>query len=77
MKFFNMEKDVFGFLFQSDVLMMEKVGSMFILLVVGIVVFIVLLVFDVCMERRVQVNYVFRFFVDLFKMLKIIEWLKY
>lgn len=72
-----MEKDVFGFLFQSDVLMMEKVGSMFILLVVGIVVFIVLLVFDVCMERRVQVNYVFRFFVDWFKMLKIIEWLKY
>lgn len=72
-----MEKDVFGFLFQSDVLMMEKVGSMFILLVVGIVVFIVLLVFDVCMERRVQVNYVFMFFVDLFKMLKIIEWLKY
>lgn len=72
-----MEKDVFGFLFQSDVLMMEKVGSMFILLVVGIVVFIVLLVFDVCMERRVQVNYVIRFFVDLFKMLKIIEWLKY
>lgn len=72
-----MEKDVFGFLFQSDVLMMEKVGSMFILLVVGIVVFIVLLVFDVCMERRVQVNYVFRFFVDLFKMLKIIEWIKY
>lgn len=54
MKSFNMEKDASGFLFQSDALTMEKVGSMFILLAVGIAVSIALLVFDVCTERRVQ-----------------------
>lgn len=54
MKSFNIEKDASGFLFQSDALTMEKVGSMFILLAVGIVVSIALLVFDVCTERRVQ-----------------------
>lgn len=54
MRSFNMEKDASGFLFQSDALTMEKVGSMFILLAVGIAVSIALLVFDVCTERRVQ-----------------------
>lgn len=77
MRSFNMEKDASGFLFQSDALTMEKVGSMFILLAVGIAVSIALLVFDVCTERRVQVNYAPRFFVDSFKMLKITEWSKY
>lgn len=66
MKSFNIEKDASGFLFQSDALTMEKVGSMFILLAVGIVVSIALLVFDVCTERRVQVIYAPRFFVVQF-----------
>lgn len=74
MRSFNIEKDASGFLFQSDALTMEKVGSMFILLAVGIVVSIALLVFDVCTERRVQVIYAPRFFVDSFEMLKITEW---
>lgn len=54
MRSFNIEKDASGFLFQGDALTMEKVGSMFVLLAVGIVFSIALLVFDVCTERRVQ-----------------------
>jgi hypothetical protein len=53
---FNTKKDASGYLFQTNALSMEKVGSMFILLALGIVVSVGLLVFDICTERRVQVR---------------------
>lgn len=63
MKSFNNEKDSSGYLFQGDALNMQKVGSMFILLAVGIVISVGLLIFDVCTERRVQViRYTFTFY---------------
>ncbi|XP_062600662.1 glutamate receptor ionotropic, kainate glr-3-like, partial [Saccostrea cucullata] len=51
---FDSTKDESGYLFKGSALGMDKVGSAYILLAIGIVLSVCLLVFDICTERRVQ-----------------------
>ncbi|XP_061171363.1 glutamate receptor 3-like [Saccostrea echinata] len=53
-KSFNSKKDESGYLFKGSALGMDKVGSVYVLLAIGIVLSVCLLVFDICTERRVQ-----------------------
>lgn len=68
---FNSKKDASGYLFQSNALSMEKVGSMFILLAIGIVVGVGLLIFDICTERKVQVSNIRTFSIIFIKQKKL------
>ncbi|XP_062577872.1 probable glutamate receptor [Saccostrea cucullata] len=51
---FDNKKEESGYLFKGSALGMDKVGSAYILLAIGIVLSVCLLVFDICTERRVQ-----------------------